>query len=624
MKKNNKGFTLVELMAVIIILLTITLITILTFSKNIEKSNLMAFIDEANTIAKAANNKYFTDKVLEPNRRDDLYNGTKSGKVCYSIKDHLIGPYVQKDKKFNYSGSVEICYGSECSYQYKIWLTNGDHYYLNGKTKFDDKKDVEYNLTSDYFYSCDYDTIGSSIGTNTSAEFDFSNSEKKFTVLKDGRYRIELWGAQGGSKKPYVGGYGGYTQTEVQLSKGQELYINVGGQGQSDCTDNNCPGGYNGGGSGTASSASGGGATSVATKSGLISEINEKYLISVAGGGGGAFNNSSILPGNGGGACSGSANGYKVCDGQYNYGKAADGTSAGGGYRTASDVYPFTSNKGYYGGSGYNKYPNTLYGEMYCYNCDMNANAGLSTIRLNEVSDKPISKYSKLGNGYARITLVDQINQSTNGVLAADFSDYLRLDYIMGNKSIYIDSGYKAKSNSGFELETVFVTANNSDNSVYLFGANSSDNPLNVGLYIYERYGLRIGYYFNDGNGSLVQTNVSSGDNLEKYNIKLNQPNNSFSISGGATYSNEITAAHTADSNQNIYIFANNNNGTASGFSSYILYSFKIYENGTKVREYIPCFSKINGDIGLCELYTKEFHKGVGSGNLVKGPINNV
>ena len=49
--------------------------------------------------------------------------------------------------------------------------------------------------------------------------FDYVGDYQKWVVPATGVYRVELWGAQGGS----VGGNGGYTAGSVYLEQGLEL-----------------------------------------------------------------------------------------------------------------------------------------------------------------------------------------------------------------------------------------------------------------------------------------------------------------------------------------------------------------------------------------------------------------
>lgn len=108
---------------------------------------------------------------------------------------------------------------------------------------------------------------------------------EEFITPQNGLYKIEVWGAQGGSTEKLDGGQGGYYSIEVVLEKDEKIYIGVGGMGKKKGT-----GGYNGGGTSSVGS-SGGGATHVAYENRGTLNKYEKYkdeLLVVAGGGGGA------------------------------------------------------------------------------------------------------------------------------------------------------------------------------------------------------------------------------------------------------------------------------------------------------------------------------------------------
>ena len=120
--------------------------------------------------------------------------------------------------------------------------------------------------------------------------YDYTGGEQTFTFPTTGTYKLEIWGAQGGSiNETYYGGYGAYSFGNIKISQNNKLYINVGGQGTVS------QGGYNGGGSTDYSGGGGGGATHIALESGKLSILENKknYILIVAGGGGGsgAFNN---------------------------------------------------------------------------------------------------------------------------------------------------------------------------------------------------------------------------------------------------------------------------------------------------------------------------------------------
>ncbi len=108
------------------------------------------------------------------------------------------------------------------------------------------------------------------IEEGTEWTFDYIGSEQSFTVPLQGKYKIELWGAEGGKALCQGsvcndGGNGAYTKGEINLQKEQTLYLYVGGAGANASKRVESLGGYNGGGTGTTDAAddetSGGGAS---------------------------------------------------------------------------------------------------------------------------------------------------------------------------------------------------------------------------------------------------------------------------------------------------------------------------------------------------------------------------
>lgn len=131
--------------------------------------------------------------------------------------------------------------------------------------------------------------------TNNVETFEYNGSYYKYITPAEGFYKIECWGAQGGSGTYSQGGKGSYTSGIIKLNRNQELFIFVGG------TTTNQIGGYNGGGRASSGCSGGGGATDI-----RLSYENEndflslKSRIMVSAGGGGSYNYSSQFKQNGG------------------------------------------------------------------------------------------------------------------------------------------------------------------------------------------------------------------------------------------------------------------------------------------------------------------------------------
>ena len=232
---------------------------------------------------------------------------------------------------------------------------------------------------------------------------EFTHKESIQSVnLSAGKYKLEVWGAQGGANPSgQKGGKGGYTSGILTLNSSDTLYIAVGGQG-AQCSASgsiNPVGGYNGGGygyqhSGCNGGSAGGGATHIGLKSGLLTSFSSDYstqLLLVAGGGGGAGysgaggagagGNNSGTAASSGGSAGGTSSGYSFGKGEGGTVGGSSGTGSrhsgagGGGFYGG---YAATNNYGGGGGSGY-----------------------ANTSKLTEIS---YTSGTREGSGYAKIT----------------------------------------------------------------------------------------------------------------------------------------------------------------------------------------------------------------------------
>lgn len=265
--------------------------------------------------------------------------------------------------------------------------------------------------------------------------------EHVYTVPQTGRYKLEVWGAQG-SDAPWGrdGGYGGYSVGEIVLNQGEKLYINV-GEKKPNCNLNSySDGGYNGGGSARGRPdyhiCPGGGATHIAKVSGELKTLSNNIsdILIVAGGGGGGSrrwsNNSGTIGGSGGGyigtfpkKCAGcpprqvanQTSGGTGRAGSGSFGQGANGNFGNGGgggfYGGGSDTHEW----GGYGGSGYINHSNLSKKHMNYYKggCDDNVcvdsnDTSTKSIGVMTKTDYALENTPKIGHGYAKITYLGQ------------------------------------------------------------------------------------------------------------------------------------------------------------------------------------------------------------------------
>ena len=390
--------------------------------------------------------------------------------------------------------------------------------------------------------------------------------EQTYTVPATGTYKLEVWGAQGGSttysSKTYRGGYGGYSVGSISLTKGQKLYINVGGAGKGGASSSTFAGGYNGGGAITQTNgsdhyhASGGGATHIATVSGLLSTLSSKTsnILIVAGGGGGGYVHTystdyTSIGGEGGGikgtdSTTAAANGKQglggtqTAGGKYkgssettstifgSFGKggtpsASWGSAGGGGYYGGGASYGETSsngNTGGGGGSGYIGNSSLTNKAMYCYNCTTSTATATKTNTTTNVSSTPTANYAKSGAGAAKITATITTNVTSlvltynNNGGSGCYSKTIVNGGTYGTLCTPVRDGYSfdgwyTAATDGTKITSstsVTVTANQ---TIYAHW-NASTNPVIT--------------FSPDGNSSYVKGNITSTINVSKGSNDLN------------------------------------------------------------------------------------------------------
>ena len=184
---------------------------------------------------------------------------------------------------------------------------------------------------------------------------------------------------------------------------------------------------------------------------------------------------------------------------------------------------------------------------------------------------------------------------------------YKRLEYIQSTGTQYIDSGVFVKSEN-LKIDLTFMyTASAGDSSLY--GAETSGRNWTI-----VPYGMTSFYVGLSGPALSVSTSINI-----KYNMIAHANNGALSVSLNGSVS---TASYsgTLCKTLSIFLFANNINGTARQLVSARFYLLKIYDNGTLVRDFIPC-QTTSGDIGLWDDVNSVFYGNVGTGTFTAGPV---
>lgn len=276
-KLNKRGFTLIELLAVTIILLIIFVIAFNALDDVSKKSKIKS--------VKANGLSYFktADEFANVSKGD--VNEIVFGKFTVDELDSM-GVKVSGKKPDSgfllFEGRSLAC---GC-------LKYG---------KYIIKRNLDGSTTSPQKGTCNFNAIDCSLGVginNSTVSLEYTGAPQFVRVENSGLYKIELWGAQGGSTTNSSGGKGAYTSGLITLSENDVLYFYVGGKGTatSSGVSASIAGGYNGG-AGTGGQnccgrqfGTGGGATDVRLVNGDPTNFDSlKSRIMVAAGGGGAY-----------------------------------------------------------------------------------------------------------------------------------------------------------------------------------------------------------------------------------------------------------------------------------------------------------------------------------------------
>ena len=187
-------------------------------------------------------------------------------------------------------------------------------------------------------------------------------------------------------------------------------------------------------------------------------------------------------------------------------------------------------------------------------------------------------------------------------------SGYMQVEYIESSGTQYIDSMFKPNQDTRVVLDFQ-VTAENSDLSAnVVFGARSSASS------------KAFAVQWNTSNDNFQHFYNNGYDNLDfgKFDIRqiVEMNKNVFSLNG-ETHTRTYASFQCAYA---LYLFALNNAGTVAFYSKMRLYSCQIYDNGTLIRDYVPCLNA-SGTAGLYDMANGVFYTNAGTGGFVPGVI---
>lgn len=185
-------------------------------------------------------------------------------------------------------------------------------------------------------------------------------------------------------------------------------------------------------------------------------------------------------------------------------------------------------------------------------------------------------------------------------------SGYTRVEYIQSSGTQYIDTVFKANQDTKVVMRVALVGTVTSQ--VTLFGGRTGANEKAFAL---AYTGQNGGYYRYFYNNQYDTTSLTGDPNkirvivAEKNTVDIGD--NSYSW----TYGN-FQCDYT------MYLLATNAAGTANWIAKAKLYSCQIYDNGTLVRDFVPCTNP-SGVAGLYDVVNGVFYTDAAGGTFTAG-----
>lgn len=179
---------------------------------------------------------------------------------------------------------------------------------------------------------------------------------------------------------------------------------------------------------------------------------------------------------------------------------------------------------------------------------------------------------------------------------------YQRLNYLQSSGTQYINAGFNPNSNArvkmGFSSTSIPSGGFIAFGSRYTYLDNAFAFAVNDGNILSSYYGdERLDYSF---------------DATKYCSVDLNK--NVCTVNGTV----KTHSADTVDPARPLIVFACNNANEITFYAYIKLYSFKLYDNGTLIRDFIPCVDP-SGEYGLYDVVNNQFYGNAGTGSFTGG-----
>jgi hypothetical protein len=193
----------------------------------------------------------------------------------------------------------------------------------------------------------------------------------------------------------------------------------------------------------------------------------------------------------------------------------------------------------------------------------------------------------------------------------SDFEkNYTQLSYIQSSGTQYIDTNYIPASENLKIYAKFAISKIQSWKS--MFGSENGANGL-WSLIAITNDSSKLVFY--TGTSAMVGSiPVSAG---QVYELTCQTANGTLTYNCGST-TGSVAVSGSVNKAQTLYVFTQHSHSasnTANQAISMKLYDCKIYDNGTLVRDFVPCKNS-NGVFGMYDMVNEQFYANAGSGSF--------
>ncbi len=195
---------------------------------------------------------------------------------------------------------------------------------------------------------------------------------------------------------------------------------------------------------------------------------------------------------------------------------------------------------------------------------------------------------------------------------------YSEIEYIESTSGQYINTGYYPNDNTNFEI-TCYIKDSLTTGYKAIFGSQNSNSSILYRLDLHQSgSSMPDGTLFSGTNG---KSNYRAGLKVnEKITAKLNGTSYSCVYSDGSSYSSTVSKTMGGYGVNPIFVFAGQDqNANADGYVAMQLYGFKIWDDTTLVRDYVPAIRNSDGTAGLYDKVGEIFYENDGFGLFLTG-----